>query len=557
MKKIKENNKGITMISLVVTIIILLILAGVAILTLGENGLFEKAKIAKQRQTEADVKEKINLLVSEYTIEKEQGKTLSQFLTEKKDSGKIDDFVDNNDGTFDIIIDGYTTTINESNLSTTEPQILNDIMVTCLAKAFTENKVQALITVKSKSGGIKQVRLINNVTVQGNNKLVVAFDNKIEANTEYQIEVELTNGTIVTKTIKYEDIEAPTATIEIAKKIIFNSGEIQANIKLEDNRSGVNVSECKWVAVKSSEKLGTEDESKYTGTFKSETETIQTEEITEAGEYYIHLLLKDNVGNVTEVISEKIEIKEGYEISTPEEFQAIETNMAGHYYVTKDINMENFNFIPIKKTFTGTIDGQGHTISNLKINAAGYHGIFDETGDNVTIQNIIFKDINITNIGTYFGLFGGYAGSNNYFNKIGITGNISAIVGLSLGVETGTAYSSTVFENCYARVNVNTNGSFEGFCGRVRNSKLKNCYIASRIEGYKNGIFSEYDMAPITIENCFYNEDLCITAASGYNKGKALTTEQMADSSNYTGWNFNEKNGDWYMGEDGYPELKF
>ena len=557
MKKIKENNKGITMISLVVTIIILLILAGVAILTLGENELFEKAKIAKQRQTEADVKEKINLLVSEYTIEKEQGKTLSQFLTEKKDSGKIDDFINNNDGTFDIIIDGYITTINESNLSTTEPQILNDIMVTCLAKAFTENKVQALITVKSKSGGIKQVRLINNVTVQGNNKLVVAFDNKIEANTEYQIEVELTNGTIVTKTIKYEDTEAPTATIEIAKKIIFNSGKIQANIKLEDNKSGVNISECKWVAVKSSEKLGTEDESKYTGTFKSETETIQTEEITEEGEYYIHLLLKDNVGNVTEVISEKIEIKEGYEISTPEEFQAIETNMAGHYYVTKDINMENFNFIPIKKTFTGTIDGQGHTISNLKINAAGYHGIFDETGDNVTIQNIIFKDINITNIGTYFGLFGGYAGSNNYFNKIGITGNISATSSLSLGVNTGTAYSSTFFENCYARVNINSNSYFEGFCGDIRNSKLKNCYIASRIECYDNGIFSESDTAPVTIENCFYNEDLCITAASGYNKGKALTTEQMADSSNYIGWNFNEKNGDWYMGEDGYPELKF
>ena len=557
MKKIKENNKGITMISLVVTIIILLILAGVAILTLGENELFEKAKIAKQRQTEADVKEKINLLVSEYTIEKEQGKTLSQFLTEKKDSGKIDDFINNNDGTFDIIIDGYITTINESNLSTTEPQILNDIMVTCLAKAFTENKVQALITVKSKSGGIKQVRLINNVTVQGNNKLVVAFDNKIEANTEYQVEVELTNGTIVTKTIKYEDTEAPTATIEIAKKIIFNSGKIQANIKLEDNKSGVNISECKWIAVKSSEKLGTEDGSKYTGTFKSETETIQTEEITEEGEYYIHLLLKDNVGNVTEVISEKIEIKEGYEISTPEEFQAIETNMAGHYYVTKDINMENFNFIPIKKTFTGTIDGQGHTISNLKINAAGYHGIFDETGDNVTIQNIIFKDINITNIGTYFGLFGGYAGSNNYFNKIGITGNISATSSLSLGVNTGTAYSSTFFENCYARVNINSNSYFEGFCGDIRNSKLKNCYIASRIECYDNGIFSESDTAPVTIENCFYNEDLCITAASGYNKGKALTTEQMADSSNYIGWNFNEKNGDWYMGEDGYPELKF
>ena len=417
-----KSEKAITLIALVITIIILLILAGVAIAALtGENGLFEKAKIAKQRQTEADVKEKINLLVSEYAIEKEQGKTLSQFLTEKKDSGKIDDFVDNNDGTFDIIIDGYTTTINESNLSTTEPQILTDIMVTCLAKAFTESKVQALITVKSKSGGIKEVRVINNVTVQGNNKLVVAFDNKIEANTEYQVEVELTNGTIVTKTIKYEDIEAPTATIEIAKKIIFNSGEIQANIKLEDNRSGVNVSECKWVAVKSSEKLGTEDESKYTGTFKSETETIQTEEITEAGEYYIHLLLKDNVGNVTEVISEKIEIKDGFEISTPEEFQAMETNLSGHYYVTKDIDMTDFNFTPIDGTFTGRIDGLGHTISNLKMvdSNATWTAIFKYI-KGATIENIIFKDVNSYSISASTIAYQTLE-SNNIFSKVGVT----------------------------------------------------------------------------------------------------------------------------------------
>ena len=31
---------------------------------------------------------------------------------------------------------------------------------------------------------------------------MVTFDHKIEANTEYQVEVELTNGAIITKTIK-------------------------------------------------------------------------------------------------------------------------------------------------------------------------------------------------------------------------------------------------------------------------------------------------------------------------------------------------------------------
>lgn len=57
---VKENTKGITLVSLVVTIIVLIILAGVAInVTLGENGIFNKAKEAKRMQLEAEYKEKI------------------------------------------------------------------------------------------------------------------------------------------------------------------------------------------------------------------------------------------------------------------------------------------------------------------------------------------------------------------------------------------------------------------------------------------------------------------------------------------------------------------
>jgi len=56
-KKIKNNRRGdqwspsgITLVALVVTIIILLILAGIAInLSIGENGLFERAKQAKDK----------------------------------------------------------------------------------------------------------------------------------------------------------------------------------------------------------------------------------------------------------------------------------------------------------------------------------------------------------------------------------------------------------------------------------------------------------------------------------------------------------------------------
>ena len=54
----KNSTKAITLISLVITIILLIILAGVGInLALGENGLFNKAKYAKEKYLNASVEE--------------------------------------------------------------------------------------------------------------------------------------------------------------------------------------------------------------------------------------------------------------------------------------------------------------------------------------------------------------------------------------------------------------------------------------------------------------------------------------------------------------------
>ena len=45
----QNRNKGITLVALVITIIILLILAGISIATLSQTGLFQKAKEAKEK----------------------------------------------------------------------------------------------------------------------------------------------------------------------------------------------------------------------------------------------------------------------------------------------------------------------------------------------------------------------------------------------------------------------------------------------------------------------------------------------------------------------------
>ena len=63
-------NKGITLIALVITIIVLLILAGVTIATLmGDNGILTKATKAKNDQADGTVKEAVALLWNEYQLE--------------------------------------------------------------------------------------------------------------------------------------------------------------------------------------------------------------------------------------------------------------------------------------------------------------------------------------------------------------------------------------------------------------------------------------------------------------------------------------------------------
>ena len=77
-RKSKEQNKGITLIALVITIIVLLILAGVTIATLtGDNGILTQADNAKKKTTEAEAIERVQVEVAgsygtEGTIEVEQ-----------------------------------------------------------------------------------------------------------------------------------------------------------------------------------------------------------------------------------------------------------------------------------------------------------------------------------------------------------------------------------------------------------------------------------------------------------------------------------------------------
>ena len=84
----KNSEKAITLIALVVTIIVLLILAGISISMLtGQNGILSRAGDARDETMHENVYEQLQLKASEYYIEKNVGNVTEQTLIKYLQSG--------------------------------------------------------------------------------------------------------------------------------------------------------------------------------------------------------------------------------------------------------------------------------------------------------------------------------------------------------------------------------------------------------------------------------------------------------------------------------------
>lgn len=131
MKKLKEElkygKKGITLISLVVTIIVLLILAGVTIATLtGDNGILTRAQDAKTKTEEAEDIEKIRLAMSESQIGENGYQKLNETnfkeALENEFAGRNLQLTNNEDGSYIIDLDN----MNKVYYADTNGQIISD-----------------------------------------------------------------------------------------------------------------------------------------------------------------------------------------------------------------------------------------------------------------------------------------------------------------------------------------------------------------------------------------------------------------------------------------------
>ena len=117
MNKLK-NKKGITLIAVVVTVVVLIILAGVSInAVIGDDGIIKKAQNSANLTKEAEVKESINRTILEFYLTDDY-ETLEDFLNAKVSEGKIDSVTKNADGTLTVKKGEYSVTVeNKTNSS--------------------------------------------------------------------------------------------------------------------------------------------------------------------------------------------------------------------------------------------------------------------------------------------------------------------------------------------------------------------------------------------------------------------------------------------------------
>jgi len=140
-------------------------------------------------------------------------------------------------------------------------------------------------------------------------------------------------------------------------------------------------------------------------------------------------------------------------------------------------------------SFRGTFDGNGKTISNLKITGGEedlFNGLFSIIGDKGIVKNLAVS-------GAVSGgnCVGGIAGMNdgtvqNCYSTVTVTGNASLEFGgnfcLSIGGIVGENYSGTI-RNCYSTGTVTGGKNVGGVAGDNLSGTILNCYSTSAVTG--------------------------------------------------------------------------
>ena len=171
------------------------------------------------------------------------------------------------------------------------------------------------------------------------------------------------------------------------------------------------------------------------------------------------------------------------EVATADEFVKIGSNPTGKFILTADIDMDGKDFKGFTSDFSGTIDGQGHKVKNLKVefNGDNEKGVFYKTVG-ATIKNIAFENMQVLGNGT---------------KRIGLVGNASG----------------TTFEQVAVTGKVNGDDNVALLAGHANDVTIKNCYVSGEVVAamQAGGFIGQTEGKGASIENSYFNGDITVT----------------------------------------------
>ncbi len=119
-----------------------------------------------------------------------------------------------------------------------------------------------------------------------------------------------------------------------------------------------------------------------------------------------------------------------YHIHTAQQF-ANASRSNGCYEIYADLDFEGLTW-GFTGDFSGVIEGNGHTISNITArqtnNSVAFGGLFGRINESASITDITFENVSFTMAagsrtqGAYFGLFAGYLNANATIKNVSVSG---------------------------------------------------------------------------------------------------------------------------------------
>ncbi len=481
----KKNTKGITLIALIITIIVLLILAGVTIAALtGENGVLTKSNTAKEETEEKNAEEKLQLVLGELVTDKLTDNTYNEtdYINKKLTDNEMTPIGNNI-----VYVDGWQFEIDRS-----KPKIVQG-----LGRGELEEQIKIVANSTVTSDYVSGTVIIE-IIYEGEIETIKLNGEEItvpqKQNGKYAVEQQITNNgnySVIAKDKNGKFNIASTQVTDITEDMEIWNKEDMIAFRKKVNDEGRTFETKKAIVMADINLKGSDTDqwvpiNEFKGTFEGNYHTIN--------DLYVKSNSYQNLGFFT-TISEKTTIQN---------------------VILDNVTIENTYESGTIQSYAGAIAGISYgTINNCGVN-----------GGNIIAKKTVNGDDNYVRVGGILGR-GINNKISNCYNKANVKGEMTNVLGNNtiVGGIVGT-FSGGTLSNCYNQGKVDAIG-YAIFTGGIASdisskssneTEVKNCYNVGEIGKnnsgniiYSAGLITRNGFSAInyvaTVTNCYCTTD--------------------------------------------------